>query len=117
MKILIDKELIEEIFEIHNSECRYDHHGYCQEHNLQPKGECWVERLKDALNPRPKYDRKIPSYSDTFEVAGFKEIYECCLRGDGDAYAAKDGMMAQNWPIFDLSDIPEDATHVVWFNK
>jgi hypothetical protein len=50
VKILIDKELIEEIFEIHDSECRYDHHGYCQEHNLQPKGECWVERLRAALH-------------------------------------------------------------------
>lgn len=30
-------------------ECYYDHHGYCQAHNLQPKGECWVELARAAL--------------------------------------------------------------------
>ena len=24
--------------------CYHDHHGYCQAHNLEPKGECWVEQ-------------------------------------------------------------------------
>ena len=24
--------------------CYYDHHGYCQAHNLDPRGECWVEQ-------------------------------------------------------------------------
>jgi len=23
--------------------CEYDHHGLCQTHNMQPKGECWAE--------------------------------------------------------------------------
>ena len=30
-------------------DCWYDHHGYCQAHNLQPKGECWVELSRAAL--------------------------------------------------------------------
>ena len=31
-------------------ECWYDHHGYCQAHNLEPKGECWVELSSAALS-------------------------------------------------------------------
>lgn len=30
-------------------DCWHDHHGYCQAHNLQPKGECWVELAYAAL--------------------------------------------------------------------
>jgi hypothetical protein len=33
-------------------ECRYDHHGYCQAHNLQPKSECWVELVRSELGDR-----------------------------------------------------------------
>jgi len=29
--------------------CWYDHHGYCQAHNLEPKGECWVEQSKALI--------------------------------------------------------------------
>jgi len=29
-------------------QCYHDHHGYCQAHNLEPRGECWVE-LSQAL--------------------------------------------------------------------
>ena len=31
-------------------DCWYDHHGYCQAHNLQPKGECWVELAKKGAD-------------------------------------------------------------------
>jgi hypothetical protein len=34
-------------------ECRYDHHGYCQAHNLQPKGECWFELVRAELGEKP----------------------------------------------------------------
>jgi len=29
--------------------CHYDHHGYCQAHALQPKGECYMELIRAAL--------------------------------------------------------------------
>lgn len=29
--------------------CSYDHHGLCQAHALQPKGECYVELARAAL--------------------------------------------------------------------
>ena len=32
-----------------NLKCSYDHHGQCQAHNLQPKGECWVEKACQLL--------------------------------------------------------------------
>ena len=34
-------------------ECWYDHHGYCQAHNLEPKGECWVELSSAILSADP----------------------------------------------------------------
>ena len=30
-------------------DCYPDHHGYCQAHNLQPRGECWVELANKEL--------------------------------------------------------------------
>jgi len=29
--------------------CRFDHHGYCQNHNLQTADECWVPAVKAAM--------------------------------------------------------------------
>lgn len=29
--------------------CYYDRHGYCQAHNLEPKGECWVEQSQRLI--------------------------------------------------------------------
>lgn len=29
--------------------CYYDHHGYCQAHGLQPKGECYMELARAAI--------------------------------------------------------------------
>lgn len=47
--IQIPKQLIAEILHMQGDKCRYDHHGYCQAHNLQMKEECWVYRLKNLL--------------------------------------------------------------------
>lgn len=44
------KALLEEWLEIHDTPCRFDHHGYCQEHYLQDKGECIVELTRNFLN-------------------------------------------------------------------
>ena len=29
--------------------CRYDHHNYCQTHNLAEGEDCWAVRIKAAL--------------------------------------------------------------------
>jgi len=33
----------------HAEPCHYDHHGLCQTHSLQPKGECYAELCRAAL--------------------------------------------------------------------
>ncbi len=48
----VAESLLETWLDIHNTECRYDHHGYCQEHYLEPKGECIVELTRNFLNER-----------------------------------------------------------------
>ena len=43
----------EAVLEIYRDECRYDHHGLCQEHHLRRNAEgypeCEVKLLKDAI--------------------------------------------------------------------
>lgn len=34
------------------NDCRYDHHGYCQEHYLHDKDECPVKLAKDILKEK-----------------------------------------------------------------
>ena len=29
--------------------CRFDHHGYCQSHNLQTADECYAQAVKAAM--------------------------------------------------------------------
>ena len=48
----VAEALLKEWLEIHDTQCRFDHHGYCQEHFLQDKGDCIVERTKEFLNER-----------------------------------------------------------------
>lgn len=47
-KLGIAEYLLKEWVEIHDAPCRYDHHGYCQEHYLEE--DCIVKRTKDFLN-------------------------------------------------------------------
>lgn len=50
MKVVtIPSELAEDILHFVGRDCHYDHHGYCQAHGLQPKGQCFAERLRDTL--------------------------------------------------------------------
>lgn len=42
-------ETLERWYDLHNTPCRYDHHGYCQEHFLESKGECIVEVTRAVL--------------------------------------------------------------------
>lgn len=47
--IVKQSKAIDAAFEVAgNDPCYYDHHGYCQSHNLQPKGECWAELVREA---------------------------------------------------------------------
>lgn len=46
--VQVPVELIQEIVD-NQGRCWHDHHGYCQEHNLQSGEECWVYRLTQIL--------------------------------------------------------------------
>lgn len=54
--------LLKEWYEIHSDPCWYDHHGYCQAHFLEDKGQCIVERTKKVLE-------EISMPEEWFEVA------------------------------------------------
>jgi hypothetical protein len=41
--------LLKEFIEFHGDQCQYDHHGFCQEHFLEPLGRCLVARSKKLL--------------------------------------------------------------------
>ena len=41
--------LLKEWLDVHDEPCYYDHHGYCQAHFLQEKGECIVELTRNFL--------------------------------------------------------------------
>jgi len=47
--ITVDLETIKDTLNYVGEECRFDHHGYCQEHSLQEKEHCFVRKLKEAV--------------------------------------------------------------------
>lgn len=66
------------------------------------------------------YNVPIPEYADVMT----KDDFICLVRDDGlftewdgTGYPAKDGKMDRTKSVFPLSQIPEDATHIAWFNK
>ena len=48
----IAEHLLKEWLEVHDDPCYYDHHGYCQAHFLEEKGECIVERTRNFLESK-----------------------------------------------------------------
>ena len=74
---------------------------------------------------REKYTTPLPEYSDLFTVAEFKEAVRCGMFNeyDGSGFPAKriDSARIMVSPRYiqlsRLFEIPEDATHVAWFNK
>ena len=42
------RELLGEFIEVHDEECWYDHHGYCQAHFVED--DCLIKRTKAALS-------------------------------------------------------------------
>ena len=68
----------------------------------------------------PVYDVEIDDDDHVFTVDEFKE---CCLTGgftnyDGFGYPAKNGKAAKvHIRPSTLEKIPDDATHIVWFNR
>lgn len=63
------------------------------------------------------YSEKIPTYGDLIPLAEWRANVKCggFIEDDGMGHYAKDGFMAPDTNVF--VDLPEDATHVMWFNK
>ena len=40
---------LERLLEVDDEPCRFDHHGYCQAHYLDNKGECRIENARALL--------------------------------------------------------------------
>ena len=70
-----------------------------------------------------KYDRELPSYGELMSVEKFVEYCEDLMFIDEDGMGSpvKDNMMAGGFDNYvypsELHNIPEDATHIMWFNK
>ncbi len=65
------------------------------------------------------YDKKHEPNEDD-DIYSVKEWIEeikniCCRNDDGSGYWMKDGYINDNDEVF--SSEPEDATHVIWYNK
>ena len=66
------------------------------------------------------YTKPLKSYGDLFTITDFKEACEsgCIINGDGNGYWVKDEFMNDDIEVTpEYLLIPEDATHVIWFNK
>ncbi|RJR12836.1 hypothetical protein C4588_01670 [Candidatus Parcubacteria bacterium] len=67
------------------------------------------------------YSEDIPDYGDLMDVAEFQEACRLHYFIDYDGYGhpAKNGKMDGRANIFPSKyfELPEDATHVVWFNR
>lgn len=67
------------------------------------------------------YTEPIPDYGDVMTVEDWKAAVRSGSFNDydGGGKAAKDGKVDKCWiyPSEADASIPEDATHIVWFNK
>ena len=63
------------------------------------------------------YNKQIDKHDDVFALADFIDNVNMGYIGnfDGSGYWCKDGLYSRDDEVF--SSEPEDATHVVWFNK
>mgnify|MGYP000845426080 CR=1 FL=1 len=79
-----------------------------------------IRRAMGKPAPTTEYVEEIPDYGDLMTVENFKESvkYGALIDYDGHGLVVKDRKMAK-WVMYPSIAhlIPEDATHVMWFNK
>ena len=46
-QLKIAKEILEVVVEVNDEECWFDHHGYCQAHNLEE--DCHIKKAREAI--------------------------------------------------------------------
>lgn len=74
--------------------------------------------LSKWVNDNSEYQDDIPNYGENLTIEEFMSMVEDCsiMEDDGIGYFSNGEKMNRKLDAFD-SDIPEDATHVIWFNK
>ena len=70
---------------------------------------------------KSRYTEPLGTHADVYSVGEFRSI---CMFGnfidyDGFGYPVRENLVDETTPIkpSKLSDIPYDATHIVWFNR
>lgn len=67
------------------------------------------------------YSELIPDYADIMTIEEFKEEVKggMFIDYDGFGHPVKDGMEDEKIYIYPskIHEIPEDATHIAWYNK
>ena len=67
------------------------------------------------------YKDSLPDYGDLMTVDEFKKAVACGAFVDCDGYGhpSNNNLVDHNIHIFpsQVADIPNDATHIVWFNR
>jgi len=68
----------------------------------------------------PEYTENLPAYGDLMTVANWLEFVNSgdFSDYDGVGHPVKDGKMCKTRIYPSIADqLPEDATHVLWFNR
>lgn len=67
------------------------------------------------------YDKPLSEYGELMTVQEFKDAVRCAAFTDYDGFGCpvKDGKVYSKFFVSPsrLHDIPEDATHIEWYNK
>lgn len=87
-----------------------------------PEAQPWMLRGADPFTEKPavEYNIPLPNYGDLMDR---DDYLECVHSGsfmdyDGCGHPVKDGAMASMRTIpSKVSELPSDATHVMWFNR
>jgi len=96
-------------------------HGICNHCHTQFKSV--YHHAEDTDVKKLGYGEPIPKYMEEHEIMPVAEFKQCCadrlfMDCDGEGQPAKDGfMMPYSISPSKLHEIPEDATHIVWYNK
>lgn len=76
--------------------------------------------MNDIAKLSGVYDQDVPEYGDLMTREEWLNAVETgfFIDYDGMGSPVKDGKMMSGWVFPSQADmLPEDATHVVWFNK
>lgn len=92
--------------------------NYPKAHFKEQMAQLFLEGMRHAEPYIGRvYNRPVPDYGDLMTIDEWNESvsFGGFIEHDGHGYFVKDNMSTYEGDIFE--DEPEDATHVIWFNK